>query len=365
MATRAKKIGNRALYWLLWLAVPVAAAVVFMPGLVRIDRAPKGLAESVADASTTTALAESVVAMSTPIAESITGKAPKAPASPNSPVSPVSPVAAPAPAPAATSELAWPTDLPPGSLASSERGLDCLIEPYEIVEVGSPVAGLIQAIEVEHAARIEEGDVLLELDSSVERAVVELAEARASASGEIDARGALLELQRKKNARAQKLFEQDALSLELREELATEEDVARRELQRAREDRQIASLELEHARRLLERRTIRSPISGVVIERMMAPGERVDEDPILRLAQLDPLRVEVVLPSARFGSVELGDRAVVTPEFGDGKVHVARVAIVDPVVDAASGTFRVRLDLPNPEGSIPGGLHCQVRFLQE
>ena len=34
-------------------------------------------------------------------------------------------------------------------------------------------------------------------------------------------------------------------------------------------------------------------------------------------------------------------------------------------IDAASGTFGVRLELPNPEQAIPGGLHCQVRFLAE
>jgi hypothetical protein len=35
------------------------------------------------------------------------------------------------------------------------------------------------------------------------------------------------------------------------------------------------------------------------------------------------------------------------------------------VIDAASGTFGVRLDLPNPDGQIPGGLHCTVKFLDE
>ena len=58
-------------------------------------------------------------------------------------------------------------------------------------------------------------------------------------------------------------------------------------------------------------------------------------------------------------------RAAVVPEFPGDTVHVASVSIVDRVIDAASGTFGVRLKLPNPDHEIPGGLHCQVRFLSE
>ena len=95
----------------------------------------------------------------------------------------------------------------------------------------------------------------------------------------------------------------------------------------------------------------------------MAAGEVVvDEKTILTIAQIDPLRVEVILPSALYGTVQAGLRAAVEPEFGD-QVHIASVQIVDRVIDAASGTFGVRLELPNPDQSIPGGLHCQVRFL--
>ena len=46
--------------------------------------------------------------------------------------------------------------------------------------------------------------------------------------------------------------------------------------------------------------------------------------------------------------------------FGDGAIHQATVALVDPMGDAASGTFGVRLRLPNPERRIPAGLKCRV-----
>jgi multidrug efflux pump subunit AcrA (membrane-fusion protein) len=91
----------------------------------------------------------------------------------------------------------------------------------------------------------------------------------------------------------------------------------------------------------------------------------VDEETILRIAQIDPLRVEAILPSAMFGMIKLGMKAAVEPEFPGDQVYVATVQIVDRVIDAASGTFGVRLELPNSDLAIPGGLHCQVRFLDE
>ena len=125
----------------------------------------------------------------------------------------------------------------------------------------------------------------------------------------------------------------------------------------------LAKLEHLQALERLKRRTIRSPISGVVIERPMSPGEVVDDEIILRLAQIDPLRVEIVLSAESFGSIHPGTKVAVIPEIPGDEVQTASVTIVDRVIDAASGTFGARLELPNPQGSIPSGLHCQVRFL--
>ena len=97
----------------------------------------------------------------------------------------------------------------------------------------------------------------------------------------------------------------------------------------------------------------------------MCAGEVVDEETILKVAQIDPLRVQVILPSADFGRVSPGMRAAVTPEIPGEEVHVASVTTVDRVLDAASGTFGVQLELPNPDHAIPAGLHCEVRLLQD
>jgi len=109
-------------------------------------------------------------------------------------------------------------------------------------------------------------------------------------------------------------------------------------------------------------RSVRSPINGVVVERLLAPGEFAKQAPILKLAQLDPLRVEVIAPVQLWGQIAVGMAAQIMPEAPVKGSHRARVTIVDRVIDAASGTFGVRLELPNPNLRLPAGLKCTVRF---
>ena len=74
------------------------------------------------------------------------------------------------------------------------------------------------------------------------------------------------------------------------------------------------------------------------------------------------LNVEVLLPIEMLGKIEAEQEGVVTTEFDSAKELMAKVVVVDRVVDAASGLFGVRLELPNPGLSITAGLECQVRF---
>ena len=73
--------------------------------------------------------------------------------------------------------------------------------------------------------------------------------------------------------------------------------------------------------------------------------------------------METILPSSMYGKVRRGQRAVVVPEAPIGGRYETTVEIVDPVIDAASGTLGVRLLLGNRRGAIPAGVRCRVEFL--
>ena len=134
-------------------------------------------------------------------------------------------------------------------------------------------------------------------------------------------------------------------------------------VQQAQMDQQIANLTAQRSERTLELKQIRSPIDGVVIDRKLSAGEYIyEQTSVMTIAQLDPLNVELVLPQDRYGLIHTGSSATVHPAAPLGGGYRAVVEVVDPVIDAASGTFGVRLRLPNPDHSIPAGIHCNVEW---
>jgi RND family efflux transporter MFP subunit len=240
--------------------------------------------------------------------------------------------------------------------------LGCLIEPHSVSDVGSPVVGVIETVHVERGDRVRAGQPLATLRADVERVSVTVAQGRALGQGELRAAEANADLARQKLVRAQDLANQQFISSQALEQARAEAMVADNRLVQAREQREIYVREHELARAQLGLRTIRSPSNGVVADRYLSPGERVEEKPMFRIAAIDPLRVEVVLPASLFAVVAKGATMRITPEFPNARPRLAQVALVDRLVEGASNTFRVRLMLPNADGALPAGLRCKAEL---
>jgi RND family efflux transporter MFP subunit len=242
---------------------------------------------------------------------------------------------------------------------------NCLIEAYETVDVRSPVEALIETITVRRGDLVKKGQVLVRLESAAERAGLDLARARATMQGELKAAEARLDLAKRKYERAEELYKQKFVSSTARDEAEAEYKLGTEQVRQAREARELAELEARRSSELLALRTLRSPFDGVVVEKLQSPGEMATTNinqPILKLARIDPLHVEVVLPVSEYGKVKNGMRGIVVPEKPIDGRYEARVKVVDRTVDAASGTFGARLELPNPRAAIPAGVKCRVRF---
>lgn len=253
-----------------------------------------------------------------------------------------------------------------GSAAAQIRdavAYDCLIEPSKSVELGSAVRGIAVEIKVERGDEVNKGDVLLQLDSRVQRATVDLAKVRSENTAALTSREERMKLARRLLKRLEGLYENNNISQQQLEESQSQAAISQSEWHEAQENQILAELELQEARQILAMRTITSPITGVVVERLISPGELVSEDqPIMRLASLDPLYVEVILPASEFGKVLVDSSATIFPAQPTGGEYEGRVDIIDSVIDAASGTFGVRIELPNPEHRLPAGLGCDVNF---
>ena len=250
--------------------------------------------------------------------------------------------------------LAWPA------------AFDCLVEPTQSVDISSPVVGLLDKVHVRRGDRVTRGQVVATLESRAEQAAAELARFRSQAMGPTLSAQNRIEFSERKFQRRAVMATEKLMSPQERDDAEAEVRLAEAELQTAKENRELARIEHQQQSSLLELRTLRSPFDGVVVDQLIYPGEVVEptgaKKAILRLAQLDPLRVHVILPMAAFRRIRPGMSVQVTLEAPLGGTHTARVKTVDKLIDAASGTFAVFLEMRNAELAVPAGVKCKAEF---
>jgi RND family efflux transporter MFP subunit len=250
--------------------------------------------------------------------------------------------------------------------AAAEPGHACLIEPFQRIELRSAFEARIAAVNVDRGAEVKRGQVLVELDSAAERSALEAARYRAVMDGQIKTAQSKLVSAKEKFRRRDQLVAEKFIAAQDRDDSLADMQVAEASLVEANDNRRLATIEERRLNETLEQRRLRSPFNGVVTERLQHAGEIAQTGesarPILRLAQTHPLRVEVVLPVALYGKLKVGQKAEIQAEPPLSGRYAATIVVVDRVVDSASGTFGVRLELPNPNGDVPAGVKCQARF---
>lgn len=239
--------------------------------------------------------------------------------------------------PAPTSEATLTPDPPatPNSSATADPVFETALTPLHDVEIFARLDGDVVALDVEEGRRIPAGQRLAQIDDRERQATLAEREAQVA---------------RTESAwtRAQRLHDQKLIS--------DEQWIG------ARSDWQVAQAQRDRARIDAERCAVRSPIAGVVEQRRVQIGQSVKAgDLLFRVGDPDMLRAELLLPEALLGTVRVGQRVRIEPTAG-GAPQIAHVTRVNPLVDSASGTFRVVIDLDNRRARLPGGVSARVSF---
>lgn len=251
------------------------------------------------------------------------------------------------------------------AMAHAQAEHECVIQPRQILEIRSPVDGLIQRVHVDRGQTVRRGQLLATLDDSVERVAAEGARHRAGMMGAVQAGESRVTATSRKLERVQELIASKFLSAQALDDAQNEKRLAEAELVEARDARRLAEIEFNRQNAIIQLKSIRSPVNGVVVERLLNAGELseagVGRRAILKIAEIDVLHVEALLPAEAWSQVKVGLAGEVQPAIGGG-THRARVAVVDRILDVGSGTFGVRLELPNPGHAIPAGTRCRLRL---
>lgn len=247
----------------------------------------------------------------------------------------------------------------PAQAAQSETFL-CQVFASMRVELASPTTGVLESIAVERGDRVRVGQEIARLRSEIEEAELALAELKSRATANVDAKTASLAFSERRLARNADLVQRRMVAENDVDQMRTERDLARLELEAARQELLVAAADLNRVRAALALRQVRSPIDGIVTARNSAPGELVGNQPVAVIERTDPLYAEAALPVRLFGELSAGMSVHLQFETQAASPLDATLTLVDTFVEPTSDTFVVRATIPNKDNRIPAGIKCHM-----
>ena len=255
-----------------------------------------------------------------------------------------------------------------GSAAAQPKAISvdattCLLKPRQVIQLGSSVFGVINSITVDRGDAVQKDQVLAKLNTTVEEAQLALDRFRAANTTPIEAARTEMAWHERELARRQRLVGNMFSRANEVDEIVTKIEQARIAIRRGEIEQRMAELEAGRTEAALNLRILRSPLDGVVTEIKLMPGEFIHEQAtIMTIAQVDPLNVDLVVASEHHGAIKVGMVAEVGLAAPVNRNVAATVDAVDPVIDPASDTFRIRLAFPNPGNAIPAGVRCTAHL---
>ena len=272
-------------------------------------------------------------------------------------------VAATAPAPAAVAPPLAPAEVVGSGFVVAER----------IVVISSPEGGRLAALPFEVGDRFLAGDLLAEMEAPELAAELAVARARSDRAAAAVARAeAVLTEARAVEDRAERLAERGAGTRTGHEEAGFAAERARLDLDLARQDARIATLEVARLEDDLARRRLTAPFDGVVVERLATPGALVPSgmggDPleggVLRILDPSALKVVVDVAETRIGAIKPGQAATAALDADPDRPLAMRVEAIAPEASVQKGTVAVRLAFEDgpPPGAVLTNMAAKVTF---
>jgi membrane fusion protein (multidrug efflux system) len=205
------------------------------------------------------------------------------------------------------------------------------------VTLSAEVAGTVAKIDFESGAKVAQGTLLAQLDVSVEQAQLRSAEASA-------------ELAR--------------LNAERIRELRNKDTLAQADLDTVEAQLKQATANAEAIRAAIDKKTFRAPFAGSLGIRKVTIGQYVNAgQAIVDLQTLDPIHVDFTLPQQHVVDLAVGQEVQVTTDGASGVVFAGRITALEPRVDTATRSLRVRATLSNTGERLRPGMFANVEVV--
>lgn len=264
------------------------------------------------------------------------------------------PASTPAPTPAKSTEIT-PTTNTPFSLTVSGYIIN-----RERIEISPRFQGVVKWIGVKKGDAVRKDQIVVQLDDSEQKARV------AEAQGRLASTQVALNRAELNQRRMRELWERNVSSKEA-------DDEARLSVEAAKAAIAEVEGQLALAQTYLEWTIIRSPIDGVVLEKLAEPGELVTPQSfggargpstaVLAVADLKDLQVEIDVSESDLAKISLGQRAQVSPEAYPDKHYEGIVAEISPEANRQKGTLQIKVQIKQPDRYLTPELSAKVEFL--
>lgn len=212
-----------------------------------------------------------------------------------------------------------------------------LVLPVEHAAVSSPVLQeIIEAVLVKEGAEVKKGDILVQLRNAKELLAVE---------------------------EAKQIIEQTGFIAKGTSTLYTEKMGSREQALKAQTELELSKLRLALAEEQLQEKTIRAPLSGIVVKRFKEPGEAVDRvEKLIEIVNIDQVYVQFYLDPKFMQILKTGEEVKVRfPVLGNVEFQ-GKIDFVAPQIDASSNLFLVKLIIDNPDHTIKAGMRGMADF---
>ena len=231
------------------------------------------------------------------------------------------------------------------------------LNPVVLVSVGSQVSGIVSKLYADFNGKVKANQVLLELDPTLNRAQLQQSEANLSSAQ------ASLDLAQANEERARALFAQEYVT---RQDL----DVAVQAMKAANAQFNVAQAQVVRDRRNLDNTVIRSPVSGVVVSRLVDVGQTVaaslQSPTLFTIAQdLSHMQIDTSYAEADVGNIRVGQQASFRVDAFPNRTFRGEVKQVrlNPTTQQNVVTYDVVVSVENLDQALMPGMTAYVNIV--
>ena len=238
--------------------------------------------------------------------------------------------------------------------SASLEGEEAITKPSEQRELSFSTPGLIVKVDVKEGDVVKKDQVLILQDDRIGQEALKELEIKANSRLQIDFAEKDVEHKKVNLARKERGLLNDSVSRSEYEEVKLEVALAETRLKLAAQEQSLSKIALEKQKAENDQKRMVSPIPGAIRKLEAGEGEQADPSkPALIVVQNDPLWVELNLETTKAKNLKLGQEVKVR-YVEEAEWRAAKIIFFDPVVDAASDTQLIRLELKNPENRASG-----------